>query len=82
MSPLAPPCSAMVMGNKDLDFGRERERGAGKVMLLEIDLDFCVYVRENKRKRGAKKIILFGFKLWCCWILCLVSKKVQGWGRK
>ena len=31
-------------------------------MLLEIDLDFCVYVRENERKRGAKKIILFGFR--------------------
>ena len=46
-------------------------------MLLEIDLDFCVYVRENERERGTKKIILFGFRLWCCWILCLVSKKVQ-----
>ena len=55
---------------------RERERGR-EAYSIENRLDFSVCVWESERDREVEKFILFGFRLWGCWLFCLVSQKVQ-----
>ena len=55
---------------------RERERGR-EAYIIENRLDLCVCVCESEWDREAEKFNSFGFRLWCCWLLCLVSQKVQ-----
>jgi len=53
-----------------------RERG-WEAYIIENRLDFSVCVCESEWDREAKKFILFGFRLWCCWLLRSVSEKAQ-----
>ena len=63
MSPLTSPCSTMVIGNRDLDF------------------NVCVCAREcvceRERERVVKAYSILVSDCCVCWILCLISKKVQ-----
>ena len=70
MSVLAPPCSAMVIGNKYLDFycvcvcerERERERERENLILLKINwisVCVCVCMREWMRQRGGEVYIVW-----------------------